>query len=172
MTSLPSSIQVISERQPRDELEEWRDRALRLQAEMGRYRRRQQRLAQDQIEVERQRLLGAFLQVVDDLERALAAPASGEATIDTFGSNYDTYLTVWIGSPVGDLTEVARNDDADDVLQSKVEFNVVAGTMYQIAVDGYEDATGNIALNITAPGVVPTGNDLFVNGTDLGSFGI
>ena len=58
-----------------DQLEEWRDRALRLQAEMDNFRKRQQRLAQDQVENERQRLLGAFLRVVDDLERALDAPA-------------------------------------------------------------------------------------------------
>jgi molecular chaperone GrpE len=43
---------------------------------MDNYRKRQQRLAQDQIDAERQRLLGAFLQVVDDLERALAAPSA------------------------------------------------------------------------------------------------
>jgi len=54
---------------------DWQDRALRLQAEMENYRRRQQRLAQDQIEEERERLLKAFLDVVDDLERALAAPS-------------------------------------------------------------------------------------------------
>lgn len=54
---------------------DWRDRALRLQAEMENYRRRQQRLAQDQVEAERERLLKAFLEVVDDLERALAAPS-------------------------------------------------------------------------------------------------
>ena len=59
-----------------EELDDWRDRAMRLQADMDNYRKRQQRLAQDQIEAERQRLLGAFLQVVDDLERALAAPAT------------------------------------------------------------------------------------------------
>lgn len=57
-----------------EELSEWRDRAVRLQADMDNYRKRQQRLAQDQIAADRQRLLGAFLQVVDDLERALAAP--------------------------------------------------------------------------------------------------
>lgn len=54
---------------------DWCDRALRLQAEMDNYRKRQQRLAQDRVEEERQRLLRAFLGVVDDLERALAAPA-------------------------------------------------------------------------------------------------
>jgi molecular chaperone GrpE len=60
------------------EVEEWRDRALRLQADMENYRRRQQRLAQDATGTERERLLNAFLGVVDDLERALAAPVSGE----------------------------------------------------------------------------------------------
>jgi molecular chaperone GrpE len=61
-----------------DESDEWRDRALRLQAEMANYRKRQQRLAQDQIGAERQRLLSAFLGIVDDLERALATPVGGD----------------------------------------------------------------------------------------------
>lgn len=56
---------------------DWQDRAQRLQAEMENYRRRQQRLAQDQIESERERLLKAFLEVVDDLERALASSSQG-----------------------------------------------------------------------------------------------
>jgi len=59
-----------------EELDDWHDRAMRLQADMDNYRKRQQRLAQDQIEAERQRLFGAFLRVVDDLERALTAPAT------------------------------------------------------------------------------------------------
>jgi molecular chaperone GrpE len=53
---------------------DWQDLALRLQAEMDNYRKRQQRLAQDQIEAERLRLLRGFLPVVDDLERALEVP--------------------------------------------------------------------------------------------------
>jgi len=56
------------------EMEEWRDRALRLQAEMDNYRKLQQRIAQDQIESERRRLLRGFLSVIDNLERALEAP--------------------------------------------------------------------------------------------------
>jgi molecular chaperone GrpE len=63
------------------EAEEWRDRALRLQAEMENFRRRQKRWAQDQIEAERERLLTAFLRVVDDLERALAAPSGHQAAL-------------------------------------------------------------------------------------------
>ena len=57
---------------------DWRDRALRLQAEMDNYRKRQQRLAQDSIDAERQRLLRDFLLLVDNLERALTAqPGDG-----------------------------------------------------------------------------------------------
>jgi molecular chaperone GrpE len=57
---------------------DWCERALRLQAEMENYRKRQQRLAQDRIDEERQRLLNSFLAVVDNLERALAAaPVQG-----------------------------------------------------------------------------------------------
>lgn len=62
----------------REELEEWRDRALRLQADMENYRKRQQRFAQDQIGHERRRLLNSFLGIVDDLERALATPDGGD----------------------------------------------------------------------------------------------
>ncbi|MGD2205281.1 MAG: nucleotide exchange factor GrpE [Anaerolineae bacterium] len=57
-----------------EEQQEWRDLALRLQAEMKNYRKRQRRLAQDQIEFERERVLSILFRIVDDLERALAAP--------------------------------------------------------------------------------------------------
>jgi molecular chaperone GrpE len=55
---------------------DWQDLVLRLQAEMDNYRKRQQRLAQVQIDAERERLLRGFLPAVDDLERALVAPVS------------------------------------------------------------------------------------------------
>ena len=64
--------------EPQGQLAEWRDRALRLQAEMENYRKRQQRAAQEQIRQERSRLLNSFLEIVDDLERALAATANDE----------------------------------------------------------------------------------------------
>jgi molecular chaperone GrpE len=61
--------------QPESEetLEVWRDRALRLQAEMENFRKRQRRLADERVEGDRERLLRAFLRVADDLERALNA---------------------------------------------------------------------------------------------------
>jgi molecular chaperone GrpE len=59
----------------------WRDQALRLRAEMDNFRKRQQRLAQDQIDADRNRLLAAFLDVIDDLERALEAPVGDSASL-------------------------------------------------------------------------------------------
>jgi molecular chaperone GrpE len=53
--------------------DEWRDRALRLQAEMDNFRKRQQRLADERVTFDRERLLRAFLGVADDLDRALRA---------------------------------------------------------------------------------------------------
>ncbi len=54
------------------ERDEWRDKALRLQAEMINFRKRQERQAENRIESERERLLRAMLEVADNLEKALA----------------------------------------------------------------------------------------------------
>jgi molecular chaperone GrpE len=67
--------------QTQGEAMERQEQALRLQAEMDNFRKRQQRLAADQAETERLRLLGDFVRVVDDLERALAAPARESETL-------------------------------------------------------------------------------------------
>lgn len=75
------------------------------------------------------------------------APISGRATFDTFSSNFDTLLAVYTGSSVSALSAVASNDDANGVLQSRVIFNAVAGTVYYIAVDGFASNGGNAALH-------------------------
>jgi molecular chaperone GrpE len=62
--------QVVEEEET---LDLWRDRALRLQAEIENFRKRQQRLAEERVLADRERLLRAFLGVADDLERALHA---------------------------------------------------------------------------------------------------
>jgi len=71
--SQPESAEVQREVVAAEESAEvWRDRALRLQAEMENYRKRQRRLAEERIAEERERLLRRFLQVADELERALS----------------------------------------------------------------------------------------------------
>ncbi len=75
--------------------------------------------------------------------------ASGSITITTAGSSFDTVLAVYTGSSVGGLSAVASNDDSGGALQSSVTFSGTAGTQYQIAVAGYNNATGNVRLNVT-----------------------
>lgn len=86
------------------------------------------------------------------------APSTGVATFRTTRSNLDTLLAVYTGSSLGTLVPVASNDDDPEVprLTSVVHFDAVAGTDYQIAVDGYEGFTGDIVLGWSlVAGAVP-----------------
>ncbi len=77
------------------------------------------------------------------------APGNGVLSVTTRGSDFDTLLGVYSGSAVNALTVVGMNDDAPKlgVLWSKVEGNVVAGTEYSIAVDGWNARKGAVKLN-------------------------
>lgn len=91
---------------------------------------------------------------------AWQAPVSGTATFSTRGSSFDTILAVYTGNSVNTLgNPFASNDDninsnnASD-LTSIVVFPVNAGTVYRIAVDGYNSSTvptnalsGYVSLN-------------------------
>ena len=98
------------------------------------------------------------------------APSSASVTIDTEGSDFDTILSVYTGSSVGSLSLVA-NGTNDDVVSgsdvtSSVTISVTQGTVYRIAVNGYDNDltggdTGNIKLNwsespcsVTAPSLL------------------
>jgi ankyrin repeat protein len=82
---------------------------------------------------------------------AWTAPSTGMVQIDTIGSNFDTILGVYTGGSASGLTLVAESDDIDwggGNSASLVSFNAVAGTTYQIAVDGYDAQWGSITLNV------------------------
>ncbi len=81
------------------------------------------------------------------------APGSGSVSLNTSGSNFDTLLAVYTGSSVDGLVAITKNDDVTPgvVTISSVQFNAVAGTTYQIAVDGFDADQGNISLNFTLP---------------------
>jgi Calx-beta domain/FG-GAP-like repeat len=80
------------------------------------------------------------------------ATASGNVTISTAGSDFDTTLGVYTGSSVAALTTIASNDDVDlgVIRTSIVSFAAIAGTTYQIAVDGYSNDVGNISLSLNS----------------------
>jgi hypothetical protein len=92
------------------------------------------------------------------------APGSGVVTIDLANSSFDTVLGVYTNAPgvapaVNNLIKVAENDDNGVLLQSKVIFtNPVAGTVFHIAVDGYNSGTaaqGNIVMRLNLPNTTP-----------------
>jgi hypothetical protein len=73
------------------------------------------------------------------------APGSGLVRMNTFNSSFDTVLSIYTGSVVSNLVRVAGNDDANDfVVQSAASFSAVAGTTYQIAVDGFSATAGGV----------------------------
>jgi uncharacterized repeat protein (TIGR01451 family) len=72
----------------------------------------------------------------------------GIATVRTTGSTFDTVLAVYTGDSLETLTPVAADDDSGGFLTSAVEFNVVAGQKYHIAVGGYDGASGLILFNL------------------------
>jgi hypothetical protein len=92
------------------------------------------------------------------------APANGTVRITTTNSDFDTLLGVYTGSSVSNLTEVASDDDSGGRLTSLVDLSVTAGTNYQIAVDGFAGASGNVGLTLAfALPPTPPANDFFTN---------
>jgi subtilisin family serine protease len=76
------------------------------------------------------------------------APASGQVSLNTTGSNFNTLLGVYTGSAVGALATVAANDNAGSAVStSALVFQAQAGAEYEIVVDGVGSAAGAIALN-------------------------
>jgi hypothetical protein len=95
------------------------------------------------------------------------APSSGGLTLTTLGSSFDTILAVYTGTAVSNLTFVAGNDE--DALNkfgytSRVTCNVTAGMVYQIAIDGYDDDSGDIRMQLDLGSLFPVpANDNFSN---------
>jgi hypothetical protein len=76
------------------------------------------------------------------------APANGSLSLDTSGSGFDTVLAVYTGTSVDALTETGSDIGVvTGHAASAVTADVVAGTVYRIAVDGYGGATGAVRVN-------------------------
>ncbi len=84
---------------------------------------------------------------------------------NTFGSDYDTTLSVYTGSR-GALTQIACNDDAGG-LQSRVVFDAVAGETYFIMAGSFASGPGGnlvFSVDVAPP---PLEIDLSINPTGL-----
>ena len=90
------------------------------------------------------------------------APTNGVATFDTHASSFDTLMSAYTLNPtnattVDKLHEEARNDDDPGFAPtSLIQFGAIAGHRYEIAVDGYQGATGSVILHWSfAPSASP-----------------
>jgi Ca2+-binding RTX toxin-like protein len=83
------------------------------------------------------------------------APSSGTFVVDTKGSNFDTYLSIFNGSALNNLSLIASDDDGGENTTSLIKLNATAGKTYQIAVDGFSSNTGSIQLNIATADTTP-----------------
>src|ERR1051326_4024324 len=94
----------------------------------------------------------------DEFFRLPLPTAGTRFTIDTFGSDFDTVLSVWsvqevpqtvfVRGECGALTEVVSDDDAGGRLQSQVTFTADGSNTYFIVAEGRNGATGNLVLNV------------------------
>ncbi len=75
------------------------------------------------------------------------APANGPIVFDTSGSALDTLLAVYTGSQLNNLSLVAANHYGGTILESRLDFSATAGTVYRIAVDGFDGAQWVFRLN-------------------------
>ncbi len=84
------------------------------------------------------------------------ASTSQTIVFDTFGSDYDTTLSIWKNNE-HPLMPVACNSDHSNLDQSLLNVELEAGTTYYINVGGYNGASGNLVFN--AKQVNPLTND-------------
>jgi len=81
------------------------------------------------------------------------APGDGLVTLSTAGSSFDTLLAVYtLGGGTNQSVQRLRGDVADDDYggqeTSLLQFGANANQIYQIAVDGFNGATGAISLQL------------------------
>ena len=78
-------------------------------------------------------------------------PADGVLYLTTTNSSFDTLLGVYTGNSVNALTLIAENDDAPGITSgvSALAVAVRSNQVYQIAVDGFDAASGVVVLHYT-----------------------
>ncbi len=79
------------------------------------------------------------------------APGDGLVTLSTAGSSFDTLLAVYTlesgnDPPLERLQGIASDDDYGGLVTSYLQFGANSNQTYQIAVDGFNGASGNILL--------------------------
>lgn len=81
---------------------------------------------------------------------AWQAPSTGDFAFSVASTSFDPICAIYAGSSLASLTPIAGNDDDENApvatSNSRVAFRAVQGTIYHIAVDGFDAATGAFQL--------------------------
>jgi hypothetical protein len=100
---------------------------------------------------------------------SFTAPTEMGIEANTFGSDYDTTLSVYTGSR-GALAQIRCNDDAADSLQSRVRFNASAGVTYFFMVGSFFDSPGgNLVFSVEQIPLLPPPLELGVSIDPVGA---
>lgn len=93
----------------------------------------------------------AGLQVAPDVFFSYVAPATGTVNMDTFGSAFNTVLSVHEGCPATSNNAIACNDDWSIFEQtSSLQAHVIKGHEYIVRVGGVDGAKGGFVLHVGA----------------------
>ncbi|HHB92177.1 MAG TPA: hypothetical protein ENK59_03060 [Thioploca sp.] len=82
---------------------------------------------------------------------------SQNIVFDTFGSDYDTTLSIWKNNQ-HPLIPIDCNDDHSNLKQSLINAKLEAGITYYINVGGYNGANGNLVFNAKPVNVLNNDN--------------
>lgn len=100
---------------------------------------------------------GCSDQDANDIWFRFVAPRSGNYSFDTFGSNFDTTLSVWQGDCAlfSPGTALECNDDEDfdfGIFTSWIPLlNISAGTEIRVRISGFQNSSGSYQLIISTP---------------------
>jgi hypothetical protein len=75
------------------------------------------------------------------------APRSGPARVSSLGSSFLPIIAVYTGNVLSSLTKIGSAAGGGPLGETVLDFNAVAGTAYQIAVDSFS-GVGNIHVNV------------------------
>jgi len=95
----------------RQEAAEYKDKYLRLLAEMDNYRKQVERIYKDRAEEEKKRLLRAFLSVADNLARALACEGDGDGLREGVDLTYKEFHRLLANEGVEPIEAVGQPFD-------------------------------------------------------------
>lgn len=83
------------------------------------------------------------------------APTNTTLRADTIGSTFDTVITVYEGTSLDQLSEVACVDREGSTVGEQAVFQVVAGFTYYFQVGGSDGASGDLSFRVRGPNPPP-----------------